>query len=54
MKNRSRQRAARRDRNSRPRPDGLGKSKYARKYAWLHAHGMWGFDVPQPKPWKSA
>jgi hypothetical protein len=30
------------------------KSKYARKSAWLHAHAAWGFDVPEPKPWRSS
>ena len=30
------------------------KSPYARKAAWLHAHEMWGFDVPEPKPWRSS
>jgi len=30
-----------------------GKSAYAKKSAWCHAHGVWGFDVPSPKPWKS-
>lgn len=31
-----------------------GKSKYGRKSEWLHSHGMWGFDVPHPKPWRSS
>lgn len=31
-----------------------GKSRYARKRDWLLAHGMWGFDVPHPKPWGSS
>jgi hypothetical protein len=31
-----------------------GKSRYARKRDWLHAHSMWGFDVPEPKPWRSS
>lgn len=52
MKKRSKHRAAKRDRNSRPRPLSMGKSKYARKRQWLTSHGMWGFDVPSPKPWK--
>lgn len=29
-----------------------GKSNYARKYAYLVAHGGWGFDYAEPKPWK--
>lgn len=29
-----------------------GESNYARKRAWLRRHAMWGFDVPEPKPWK--
>jgi hypothetical protein len=28
-------------------------SMYARKYLWLAKHGLWGFQVPEPKPWKS-
>jgi hypothetical protein len=27
-------------------------SKYARKHAWCAAHGVFGFQVPEPKPWK--
>lgn len=29
-----------------------GESAYARKRDWLTTHGMWGFDVPHPKPWR--
>lgn len=29
------------------------KSKYARKAAYLHKHGLWGWQVPEPKPWKT-
>ena len=29
-----------------------GDSKYARKRAWCHKHGVWGFEVREPKPWK--
>jgi hypothetical protein len=29
-----------------------GASKYAKKRAWLMKNGMFGFDVPNPKPWK--
>lgn len=29
-----------------------GQSNYGRKSRWLNEHGMWGFDVPSPKPWK--
>lgn len=31
-----------------------GESNYARKRAWLLKNAMWGFDVPEPKPWKRA
>lgn len=31
-----------------------GDSNYARKKIWLHKNAMWGFDVPEPKPWKRA
>jgi hypothetical protein len=29
-----------------------GKSKYARKRVYCFAKGLWGFEVPNPKPWK--
>lgn len=28
------------------------KSPYAKKEAYLNTHGGWGFDYPEPKPWK--
>ena len=31
---------------------GGGKSKYARKHAYCSKHGVWGFEVPFPKPWQ--
>lgn len=31
-----------------------GASNYARKRAWCLKHGVWGFEVPNPKPWRSA
>lgn len=31
-----------------------GRSNYARKAEWLNAHGVFGFEVPQPKPWRSS
>jgi endonuclease YncB( thermonuclease family) len=33
---------------------GGGESQYARKKAYCHKNGVWGFDVPEPKPWKKA
>jgi len=27
-------------------------SKYAKKRAFLHRHALWGWQVPEPKPWK--
>lgn len=27
------------------------RSKYARKHAYLSKNGLWGFQVPSPKPW---
>jgi len=27
-------------------------SKYSRKRAYCIRYGVWGFDVPEPKPWK--
>lgn len=52
MKTRARQRAAKRERKMTKRSDGAGESKYARKKKWLNSNGMWGFDVPSPKPWR--
>ena len=33
---------------------GGGQSKYARKVQWLHrfGDGRWGFEIPEPKPWR--
>jgi hypothetical protein len=28
------------------------QSNYARKRDYLHKHGLWGWEVPEPKPWK--
>jgi len=28
------------------------ESPYARKRAWCMARGVWGWEVPEPKPWK--
>lgn len=28
------------------------KSKYAAKAAYLRTHGGWGWEYPQPKPWR--
>ncbi len=30
---------------------GGGDSTYARKKKWLAKNGLWGFEVPHPKPW---
>lgn len=27
------------------------KSRYARKKEYCDKHGVWGFEVPTPKPW---
>lgn len=27
------------------------KSRYARKAEWCAKHGVWGWEVPHPKPW---
>ncbi len=37
--------------------DHVGKSRYARKKSWMRANSsvggeLWGFQVPEPKPWK--
>jgi hypothetical protein len=29
-----------------------GKSRYARKATYLDKHGLFGFQVSDPKPWK--
>lgn len=31
---------------------GRKTSNYARKHAYLSRHALWGFEVPEPKPWK--
>ena len=28
------------------------QSQYALKRAWLNRSGMWGWEVPEPKPWR--
>jgi hypothetical protein len=30
---------------------GRGNSRYARKAAYLHKNALWGWEVPNPKPW---
>ena len=30
-----------------------GNSNYARKASYCRGNGVWGFEVPEPKPWKS-
>jgi len=30
------------------------ESNYARKRAYCLKHECWGFEVPEPKPWKRA
>ena len=34
--------------------DGGGKSPYARKAKYLAKHALFGFQVREPKPWRSA
>ena len=29
-----------------------GNSKYGRKRAYCVKNTVWGFDVPEPKPWR--
>jgi hypothetical protein len=31
---------------------GGGDSRYARKRQWCIKNGVWGWEVPEPKPWK--
>lgn len=54
MKRRStkliRRAAKRQQKEIRMRESG-GESRYARKRAWCNSHGVWGFEVPFPKPW---
>ena len=51
-KRRSKALAAKRQRRARRfSTHGKGKSKYARKAKYLHNAGLWGFEVPSPKPW---
>lgn len=28
-----------------------GSSRYGRKVKWCQSHGVFGFQVPEPKPW---
>jgi hypothetical protein len=28
------------------------RSRYAKKKAYLHRYGGWGWEYPEPKPWK--
>ena len=34
--------------------DGGGESNYARKRKYCLRHGVWGWEVPYPKPWRKA
>ena len=34
--------------------DGGGDSKYARKHKYCVRHGIWGFEIFEPKPWQKA
>jgi len=55
MKNTKRQKALiqkRQQKISRMSTSGY-KSKYARKARYLHQTGVWGWEVPSPKPWGS-
>jgi hypothetical protein len=37
------------------KPGGVSEeSKYGRKKAWCAKNGKWGWEVPEPKPWKKA
>ena len=47
-KSRAQKAAAKRSRIANPG----GSSRYALKAAWLLRSGVWGFEVPFPKPWK--
>lgn len=29
-----------------------GSSRYARKARWCTKNGVWGWEVPEPKPWR--
>lgn len=50
QKTQSAKRRAAADRN-RPGKDG-DNSNYGRKRAYCQKHGVWGFQVPNPKPWR--
>ena len=28
-----------------------GTSRYARKASYCASHGVWGWQIPEPKPW---
>jgi len=44
--------AAKRARKKAEMENSGGKSKYARKRNYLDKIGKWGFQIPEPKPWK--
>jgi hypothetical protein len=41
-------------RNSKAYKEGGGESRYAKKHKYCIKNGVWGFEVPEPKPWKGA
>ncbi len=47
----SSERQRRRARMAKEGTIGKGCSRYARKRKWLDSNGLWGFEVPAPKPW---
>lgn len=51
-KARAKQKQAKRARKAAQMKNPGFKSKYARKVAYLNHEGGWGFDYPEPKPWK--
>lgn len=51
---RERKRAARRVERELGMQRPGGQSDYARKKRWLMRHGVFGFEVREPKPWRTS
>ena len=51
---RSKDGSKKRRKNTAAYKEGGGESQYALKKAYCHKNGVWGFEVPEPKPWKKS
>lgn len=46
--------AAKRQRKASQMKNSGGRSHYARKRAYCIRNNVWGFNVPEPKPWRES